>query len=205
MHASIRLATEHDAEAIAAIYAPFCNSTAVSFEDTPPSPVEIAQRIARITQRLPWLVLKDDGDVAGYAYASPHRERAAYRWSVDVTVYVHPRYQRRGVGSALYTALFAILAQQGYFQAFAGVALPNPGSEGLHEAMGFEVVGVYRSVGWKLGVWHDVRWYRRGLQAQDGEPTATLPTEAVADTPGWKAALAAGLALYRRTLVGGEP
>src|SRR5262249_41596064 len=134
---AIRLATSDDAAQVAAIYAPFCTDTAISFETVAPSAEEMAQRIRNIIERFPWLVLDDDGRIAGYVYASPHRERAAYRWSVDVTAYVAGEFRRSGVGRALYTALFQILAAQGYIKAYAGVTLPNPGSVGLHEAVGF--------------------------------------------------------------------
>lgn len=193
---TIRLASADDAAAIACIYAPFCTSSIVSFEEVAPTPETMAGRIARLAEMYPWLVLEDSGTIAGYAYASLHRERAAYRWAVDVTVYVHPDYRRKGVGRALYGALFPILARQGYRRAYAGVALPNPGSEGLHEAVGFVEVGVYRRVGWKLGAWHDVRWYQRSLQ--EGEPGPILPLGEMVDTPDWREAIAAGLAQYRR-------
>jgi len=196
MAATIRLATAEDAGAVAAIYAPFCLTNVVSFEEDAPSPEEMARRIERITEQFPWLVLDDDG-VAGYAYASPHRERAAYRWSVDVTVYVHEKHRRRGVGRALYTTLLALLEEQGYHKAFGGVALPNPASESLHEALGFEVVGVYRGVGYKHGAWRDVRWYSRTLRPQDGPPRPTVPISAVVNTPAWDAAVSAGVAVLR--------
>src|SRR4051812_25285781 len=125
MTATIRLATAADAAAVAAIYAPFCESTPISFEATAPTPEEMARRILKVMERLPWLVLDEDGTVAGYAYAGPHRERAAYRWAVDVTVYVAPDRRRRGVGRALYAVLFGLLRALGYYKAFAGVTLPN--------------------------------------------------------------------------------
>lgn len=193
--ATIRLAAPPDAAAIAAIYAPFCTHSIVSFEESAPPAEEMAARVARYASHFPWLVLDDRGTVAGYAYASPHRERAAYRWAVDVSVYVHPDYRRKGVGRALYTALFPILAAQGYHRAFAGVALPNPASEGLHEAVGFTEVGAYRRVGWKLGGWRDVRWYQ--LSLADGEPAPVSPVGKVIGTPAWGEALREGLALYR--------
>src|SRR5437870_8543284 len=117
----IRLAVSADAAPIAAIYAPFCTETPVSFETTPPTTDEMAARIRKITERLPWLVLEQGGEIAGYVYAGPHRERAAYQWSVDVAAYVAPSYRRRGVGRALYTTLLRILALQGYFKAYAGI------------------------------------------------------------------------------------
>ncbi len=195
MLATIRLATSEDAAAIAAIYAPFCTDSIVSFEETAPTAEEIAARVAKVAARYPYLVLDDGGTVAGYAYATTHRERAAYRWTVEVTVYVRPDYHRRGVGRALYTALLALLTRQGYHLAVGGVTLPNPGSEGLHEAMGFVEVGVYRHVGHKLGAWRDVRWYQRPLSK--GEPVPVLPMAELVADPVWGEAVAVGLACYR--------
>jgi phosphinothricin acetyltransferase len=197
MAARIRMASEADAEAVAAIYAPSCINSAVSFEDFPPPPEEMAARIRDITRGLPWLVL-EDGEVAGYVYARPFRDRAAYRWSVEVTAYVHARRRRRGVAGALYTALFRILTLQGYYKVYAGVTLPNAASEHLHESLGFTPVGVYRGVGYKLGAWHDVRFYQMELQLEQLPPAPPWPIQEVADTPGWRLAVDVGLALYRR-------
>ena len=132
MTPAIRLAVKDDAAAVAGIYGPFCESTAVSFEYVPPSTEEIANRIRTITAQFPWLVLDDNGVVAGYAYATRHRERAAYGWSADTAVYVSPIHRRCGVGRALYTALCQLLRLQGYFKAYAGITLPNSASTGLH-------------------------------------------------------------------------
>lgn len=195
--AEIRLARPEDAAAVATIYAPYCERTPVSFELVAPTAAEMAARIAKITARHPWLVL-EDGDIAGYVYACQHRERAAYQWSVDVAAYVHESFRRRHVGRALYTTLFHLLVLQGYFKAYAGVTIPNPASVGLHEAVGFQPVGVYRGVGYKLGAWHDVAWYQRPLQPERADPETPLALSAVQDTPGWREALAAGLRLYRR-------
>src|SRR5262245_25280186 len=192
MPAKIRLATAADADAIAAIYAPFCTSSIVSFEEVAPTPEEMAARIARVSARYPYLVLDDAGAVAGYAYGSAHRERAAYRWTAEVTVYVHPDYRRRGVGLALYTALLALVSRQGYHLAVGGVTLPNPGSEELHKAMGFVEVGVYRQVGYKLGAWRDVGWYQRLLR--EDEPAAVLSMAELVADPAWEEAIAAGVA-----------
>ena len=170
---SIRAATPHDAEAVAAIYAPIVRETAISFEIVPPSVDEMRSRIRDSLRRFPWLVSLDNGGlVNGYAYASTHRERAAYRWSADTTVYVRDDSRGNGVGKCLYLALLGELAQLGYFQAFAGIALPNPASIALHQSVGFESVGVYRRVGFKQGVWHDVGWWQRSLKppAIPGEP-----------------------------------
>src|SRR5688572_32866482 len=113
------------------------------------------RRISTTMVRYPWLVcLADDGTVAGYTYAGAHSERAAYQWSADVSVYNHEKYRRVGVGSALYSAMLAILELQGIRRVCAGIALPNEASVGLHEAMGFEFLGTYRDIGYKFGAWH---------------------------------------------------
>jgi len=165
----IRTATVADAPAIAAIYAPIVAATAISFEVEAPGVKEMRERIVATLQRLPWLVATADaadpsGALLGYVYASRHRERAAYQWSVDVTAYVHESARGRGVGKALYARLFELLVELGYCQAFAGIALPNPASVALHESLGFTSLGVYRRVGFKLGNWHDVGWWQKTLQ-----------------------------------------
>jgi L-amino acid N-acyltransferase YncA len=154
---------QRDAAACAAIYAPFVRDTPISLEEEPPTPGEIADRIETTTRTHPWLVAQDSDELIGYAYATRHRERACYRWATDVTVYVTPNRQRGGVGRALYEALFDRLANQGFRIACAGITLPNPASVGLHEAVGFEPVGIYRNIGWKFGAWHDVGWWQRSL------------------------------------------
>lgn len=169
----IRVAETADAEAIQAIYAPIVRDTAISFEDEPPTVAEMARRIHDTLVVYPYLVAEDGGRLLGYVYASAHRARAAYRWSVDVTAYVAEGARRGGVGRALYGALLDILTRQGFHAAHAGIALPNDASVALHEAVGFEALGVYREVGFKHGRWHDVGWWRRAL-AQ-----ATPPSEPV--------------------------
>ncbi|EJU12018.1 N-acetyltransferase GCN5 [Sphingomonas sp. LH128] len=161
--ALIRAATTADAPAIQAIYAPVVERTAISFEETPPSVAEMAARITATMQDYPYLVAELDGEVAGYAYASQHRTRAAYRTSVDVTVYIAEWARRRGVGRALYGKLLPALAKRGFHAAFAGIALPNEGSIALHESMGFTPLGIYHEVGRKFGNWHDVSWWQRLL------------------------------------------
>ena len=197
MPATIRLATPDDAEAILTIYAPIVRETAISFEVEPPTRVEMQARIATTLQHLPWLVCDRQGEILGYVYASAHRTRAAYQWSVDVTVYIHPEARRTGMGRALYTALFALLTLQGLSQCFAGITLPNPASVGLHESLGFQPVGVYRSVGDKLGAWHDVGWWQRGLQPCQHLPAPPTAFAVLRHTPAWDAALEAGRALLR--------
>ncbi len=171
---SIRTATPADAAAIAEIYAPAVTDGFISFEESPPDAAEMAGRMTAGLPVYPWLVFEEEGRVLGYAYAGRHQARAAYRWSVDVTVYIRNGFHRRGIGRALYERLFAILKRQGFRMAYGGVALPNPGSVGLHEAMGFKPVGVYRDVGWKQGGWRDVGWW-----ALDLGPLAELPPEPI--------------------------
>jgi L-amino acid N-acyltransferase YncA len=194
---SIRLATERDAEQIATIYASNVTDTIVSFELEPPSADEMRRRAEVTLERYPWLVCERQGRVLGYAYASAHGSRAAYQWSVDVSVYVHERAYRKGVGRALYTSLFAALRVQGFYNAYAGATLPNPASVGLHDAMGFRPVGVYRGVGYKMGAWHDVVWWHLLLRERvaDPDPPANLPS--VLGSEEWDAALKRGLPLLR--------
>ncbi len=186
----IRLATERDAGAVQAIYAPVVRDTAISFEVEPPSVEEMARRIRETWPCWPWLVLERDGDVLGYAYAGAHRARPAYRWSVDVTIYVGAGARRGGVGRALYTSLLAVLALQGYVTAWAGITLPNAASVGLHEAVGFVPVGVYEAVGFKLGAWRDVGWWQRRLRPLPPDPAPPLDLAAASRLPEWSRALA---------------
>jgi len=172
--AGVRVATENDAAAVAAIYAPYVLETVISFEERPPSLVDMSGRITRTLETHPFLVFEDGDSVVAYAYASAHRERAAYRWSADVAIYAAPAVHLRGVGRALYAHLLNILRRQGFHAAFAGITLPNASSIGLHEAMGFEHVGTYTEVGFKLGAWRDVGWwqYRIAIGAPVGAPIA---------------------------------
>ena len=160
----IRSARPSDAETVQAIYAPIVETTAISFEDVPPSVTEMAQRIENTSrQGYPYLVAERNGEVIAYAYAGPHRARAAYRSSVDVTIYVAEDARGGGVGRTLYTELLTALRRAEFHAAFAGIALPNPGSIALHEAVGFAHLGTYREVGFKFDRWHDVGWWQRKL------------------------------------------
>ncbi|WP_230461238.1 GNAT family N-acetyltransferase [Sphingobium sp. CAP-1] len=136
----------------------------VSFETDPPDAAEMARRIADHGASHGWLIAETaDGRIAGYAYGSAHRSRAAYAPSADVAIYVDPAFARQGVGRDLYGALLPMLKARGCHAAFAGIALPNDGSIALHEAMGFTPVGIYREVGWKMDGWRDVGWWQRLL------------------------------------------
>jgi L-amino acid N-acyltransferase YncA len=175
--ATIRSADPHgDAAACLAIYAPYVESGATSFEQEPPEVARFAERIAGIATTYPWLVAERDGDVVGYAYACPHRARPAYRWAVEVSVYVAAGEHRRGTGRALYLELFERLRRQRFHVACAGVTLPNDASVSLHESLGFTPVGVYRRIGWKDGSWRDVGWWQLELQPPgEGRPPEPRP------------------------------
>ena len=193
---TIRLARVEYAGEIAAIYSYFVLDTPVSFESEAPDVEETGRRIAKIIVEYPWLVCESEGRVAGYAYASRHRERFHYQWSVDVSVYVHNDFRRQGIGKALYTALLGVLPLQGFVSAYAGITLPNEGSVGLHEAMGFVPVGVYRNVGFKLGKWHDVGWWQRTLQEPPAEPSNPIGISEIVGTSGWESVIRSGAELF---------
>jgi len=171
VHQEIRPANASDAEAVSAIYAPFVSNSATSFEAVVPDGAEIRRRIEALADRYPWLVYEREQAILGYAYASSHRARQAYQWSVEVSVYVDPAGHRRGIGRALYTALFELLRRQGYVNAYAGITLPNAASVGLHESLGFVPVGVFRGIGFKFDRWHDVAWLHLRLR-DDSRPVA---------------------------------
>jgi phosphinothricin acetyltransferase len=171
--------------------------TPISFETAPPSIEEMRRRLVKISDHYPWLVGVKDSRIVGYVYATTHRERAAYRWSVDVSAYVHSQHHRLGLGRALYTSLFRILVLQGYVNAYAGVTLPNPASVGLHETMGFQPVGVYQQVGYKYDRWHDVGWFQLMLQPRPAQPRSPVSIREVQTSAEWPTALNAGLELLR--------
>ncbi len=172
---AVRAATAADAAACAELYAHYVRDTAITFETEPPTPDQMAARIADYAASHAWLVLERDGELAGYAYAHRFAERAAYAWSCETSIYVAPGARGNGTGRALYQALLPLLAERGFRRAFAGIALPNPASLAIHERFGFRQVAVFSRVGWKLGRWHDVAWLQRDLRdADNGEPPVPL-------------------------------
>lgn len=183
MTLQLRLATIDDAEQILAIYAPIVRETTISFEHDVPTLDEMQTRIQKYLQHYPYLVCEDtqNGQIAGYAYASLHRGRWAYQWSVECSAYVHTDYRKQGIGRTLYRTLFNILREQGFYNVYAGVTQPNPTSVAFHEAIGFEMLGMYKNIGYKLGEWHDVIWY--ALALQDTYPDNPTPPIKILDLP----------------------
>jgi L-amino acid N-acyltransferase YncA len=170
---------DRDAAPCAASYAPYVEAAATSFEERAPGAAELAERIERIAATHPWLVAERGGEVIGYAYACPHRQKAAYRWSVDVAVYIAEGERRQGHGRRLHEALIERLRQQGFRMACAGITLPNEASVGLHESLGFLPIGVYREIGFKQGAWRDVGWWQLELSPPPpGPPQEPRPPSA---------------------------
>ena len=190
----IRVGTMADAAAVATIYRPDVEASVISFEADPPDEVEMARRIGKTLETHPWLVCEDGERVLGYAYATEHSTRAAYRWAANVSVYVHQDVHRRGVGRGLYGVLFNLLRVQGIVNAYAGITLPNPKSVGLHEALGLRPVGVYERVGFKFGAWHDVGWWQTALQPSPDMPAEPRRWPDVSDRVECQRALATGVA-----------
>ena len=192
MTSTIRLATKKDADQVQAIYSPVVLQTAASFELEPPSVAEMRKRISTTLTTFPWLVCERGGEVMGYVYARAFRVRPAYQWSVETSVYVHAELRRSGIGRALYTSLLKLLVLQGYYNAYAGITLPNQPSVGLHEALGFKTAGVFREAGFKFGAWHDVGWWQLALQPKANTPRAPIDLKTAQKSPAWEAALSAG-------------
>ncbi len=180
------MATPEDAPQMLAIYAPVVQNTAISFELKPPTEENFRRRISQTLQRLPWLVCESENRIAGYAYAAPFRSREGYQWSVEVSVYVAEEFRSRGIASALYTVLLDGLRILGYFNALAGISLPNSASVNLHERMGFRPVGAFPSVGFKLDEWHDVGFWRLSLRPHTTNPQPPRPLHHLQHNPAWQ-------------------
>ncbi|QSX00826.1 GNAT family N-acetyltransferase [Haloterrigena alkaliphila] len=193
--ARIRVATPDDAGAVRDIYAPFCESTAVTFEETPPTAAEMADRIESTLERYPWLVCERDGRVVGYAYASRLRKRRAYQWTVELSVYVADDARRSGVGRALYASLFAVLERQGVRDAYAVTTVPNPDTERFHERLDFERCVDFPTIGYTEGEWRDVAWWRRSIGEKTADPDPITPLPELRDRlddADWDALVRAG-------------
>lgn len=166
----IRLVTPEDAEAVLEIYRPYIEKTAITFECDVPSVEEFRRRIEEIAVSYPYLIWEEAGAVLGYAYAHRFRERAAYDWDAELSVYVSENYLHRGVGRRLYACLLELLTQQKIRNVYGCVTIPNERSENLHKAMGFQWTGAYHHSGYKMGRWYDVAWYEKDLGNEKAEP-----------------------------------
>lgn len=183
---SIRLISENDAREVLDIYKPFVINTIISFEYEAPSVDEFLQRIQNNILEYPWLVCQHGNKIIGYAYASKHRQRKAYQWSCESTVYLAPEFQNKGIARILYKTLFSILKMQGYFNVYAGISLPNQKSVGFHQSFGFKKIGIYKKTGFKFGKWHDVAWFYFHLEKHIGNPPEPKTIQAVVNTETFK-------------------
>jgi L-amino acid N-acyltransferase YncA len=171
---NIRLAKTDDAEGILAIYAPYISNTSFTFETEVPSKTDFQKRISDYLINWPWLVCEIDGIIAGYAYGAKYRERTAYQWCVESSIYIHDDFQKQNIGKALYTALIEILKQQGYRNVYAVINLPNDKSVRFHESCGFTYFATYENVGYKLGKWKNVGWWQLVINEFGMEPKAPI-------------------------------
>jgi len=171
---NVRLAKAGDAGSILEIYAPHVLYNACTFETRVPPVDEFEVRITKCLQKFPWLVCEIDDRIAGYVYASPHREREAYQWTCESSVYVHKDFKGKGIGKELYKALFQILKMQGLINVYAGITLPNDASVKLHEACGFQLFAEYDNIGYKMGAWHKVGWWKLQLNEHELKPSPPL-------------------------------
>lgn len=160
MSHQIRPATLNDAEALARIYAPYVQDSIISFEVTPPSAHEMGERFKQISSQHPWTVWEEENMVLGYAYANIFKNRHAYSWSVESTVYVDQKAHRRGIGKALYLDLFERLKKRGIVNVVGCISLPNDPSVKLHESLGFQKVAHFKNIGMKFNQWWDVGYWQ---------------------------------------------
>jgi len=178
--AIIRLATEQDAVAIAEIYRPYVEETAISFEESAPNPQEIWKRIEQSRKSHIWLVAEIHGAVLGYAYSGALRTRYAYRFSAEASIYIHQNHHRKALAKALYTALHEIMILQGYRVCYAGMTAPNPASQSLHEGFGYKRLARYENIGYKNGQWHSTEWFVKELKKPEPKPNDPLSVHKLA-------------------------
>ena len=191
MAASIRFVRPDDAEALAAIYAPYVEHTAITFEYDPPTPEEFRRRMEAIQRRYPYLAAEEDGVILGYCYAAPYKGRAAYDWAAETSIYVRRDIHRQGLGKRLYAVLEDLLRAQGIRDMLACIALPEPEDEFLtldsirfHTAMGFREIARFQNIGNKFGRWYHMVWMDKVLGAHDPDPKPILPVSALGYGPG---------------------
>ena len=171
----IRSAELSDAEELLEIYRPYIEKTNITFEYSVPEIEEWRKRISDVMQQFPWLVAEQDGRIAGYAYAAKHRDRIAYSWCCESSVYLSEEFQGKGIARILYEELFKILKRQNYVNVYAILTSPNPKSEKFHESFGFSDVGKFHKAGYKFNEWHDTRWMQLHLCGHEIPPGEIIP------------------------------
>lgn len=176
----LRLAQPTDTDALLEIYGPYVRNTSLTFELETPSPAEFARRMDDYLRYAPWLLMECEGRVAGYAYASRHRERAGYQWSAECSIYLHDDFMGKGLAEPLYKALFEILSIQGFRNVYAVINLPNERSVRFHENMGFRYQFTFERVGYKLGQWKNVGWWVLQVNDYTTEPSPVIPFASLA-------------------------
>lgn len=176
----LRLAQPTDTDALLEIYGPYVRNTSLTFELETPSPAEFARRMDDYLRYAPWLLMECEGRVAGYAYASRHRERAGYQWSAECSIYLHDDFMGKGLAEPLYKALFEILSIQGFRNVYAVINLPNERSVRFHENMGFLYQFTFERVGYKLGQWKNVGWWMLQVNDYTSEPSPVIPFASLA-------------------------
>jgi L-amino acid N-acyltransferase YncA len=179
----IRLIETKDSAEVLEIYKPYVLNTHITFEYDVPTAPEFLKKIEDISSEYPWLVYLENEKILGYAYGSIHRYRTAYKWSAESTIYLAEPVKGKGIGRLLYKTLFGILKMQGYFNVYAGVGLPNKPSERLHKSMGFNELGVFKNIGYKLGKWHDTKWFQLHLNEHIPDPPLPKKIAEIRDSP----------------------
>jgi L-amino acid N-acyltransferase YncA len=199
MNCTIRLASPDDVPAMLEIYAPYVRETVITFENDVPEPDEFRQRYGKIIKKCPWFVCEMDGRITGYSYAHQYREREAYCWAAECSIYVDPGYHGRNIGKALYACLLETLKLQGFMTAVGVVTVPNEKSEGLHASFGFERVGLMKNIGYKAGAWRNVADFLLNLGDFPGSPRPPRAIWEVSDTPEFESILRRAAALIKNT------
>ncbi len=194
----IRLVTPLDSAALLEIYAPYVKNTVITFEYEVPTITEFSGRIANITKKYPWLVCETNGRIVGYAYASQFHERSAYDWSVDASVYVHPDYQGKKIGAALYSCLFDLLKLQGFYNVYAIITGANQRSLDFHQSFGFKPAGLYHKVGYKFNQWQDVQWLALTIKDHSQPPQKPKSVDDIKDTPEFDLAVSKAIAMIEK-------
>jgi L-amino acid N-acyltransferase YncA len=198
---TIRLIRTADSKNVLEVYKPYVVSTAITFEYDVPGLDDFSTRIETIANEYPWLVCSKDDIIIGYAYACKHRDRTAYQWSAESTIYMSSDYHGKGIGKVLYETLFSILKLQGYVNVYAGVALPNVKSEEFHKASGFYEIGDFEKIGYKLGKWHDVRWFQLLLTERSVNPPIPKSIKEIETTPEFQTILSKANERLKKTLL----